>query len=101
MKNYDSVTCGTPVIGFDAGGIPDMVRPGETGWLAPVGDAGALREAMRAALSDSGRLAAMGRKCRAVTEEEYGLDRQAGRYAGLYRRLLEPCSTFTPSRTIN
>ena len=97
----EALACGTPVIGFDAGGIPDMVRPGETGWLAPVGDAGALREAMRAALSDPGRLAALGRRCRAVAEEEYGLDRQAARYAGLYGRLLEPFSTATPSRTGN
>ena len=32
----ESLACGTPVVGFNTGGIPDMVRPGITGYLAPV-----------------------------------------------------------------
>jgi len=35
---------GTPVLGSDMGGIPELVREGETGYLFPVGDAGALAE---------------------------------------------------------
>ena len=46
----ESMACGTPVVGFDTGGIPDMVRPGVTGYLAPVGDAAALAEQIHAAL---------------------------------------------------
>jgi len=83
----ESLACGTPVVGFDAGGLPDMVRPGETGWLAPVGDADALREAISTALAEPGRLAAMGRRCRAVAEAEYGLERQAAAYMDLYERI--------------
>ena len=30
----ESLSCGTPVIGFDIGGIPDMVKEGVTGYLA-------------------------------------------------------------------
>lgn len=38
QTGLEAMACGVPVIGFDAGGIPDYVRPGETGALASVGD---------------------------------------------------------------
>lgn len=31
----ESMSCGTPVIAFDVGGLPEMVIPGKSGWLAP------------------------------------------------------------------
>jgi glycosyltransferase involved in cell wall biosynthesis len=42
----ESMACGTPVIGFDAGGIPDLVTP-ETGVLVRAGDSRALADAIR------------------------------------------------------
>ncbi len=83
----EAMACGTPVVGFDAGGIPDMVRPGVTGQLAPVGDAPALAAAIERVLSDPDR-AAMGHRCRQVAVDEYGLALQATRYRDLYRGLL-------------
>ena len=38
----ESLSCGTPVLAFKVGGIPDMVIPNETGLLAPGGDVTAL-----------------------------------------------------------
>ncbi|MEA2708291.1 MAG: hypothetical protein QOF78_892 [Phycisphaerales bacterium] len=84
----ESLACGTPVVGFASGGIPDMVRPGETGWLAPTGDTNALRERIVEALSDASKRAGMGARCRAVAVEEYALDVQARAYAKLYETLL-------------
>ena len=83
----ESMACGTPVVGFDAGGIPDMVRPGVTGQLAPVGDSAALSVAIESVLSDPDR-AAMGERCRQVAVDEYGLPLQATRYHDLYRALI-------------
>ena len=42
---YESFQAGTPVVGSDIGGIPELIREGRTGYLFPVGDAGALAEA--------------------------------------------------------
>ncbi|WP_295394356.1 glycosyltransferase family 4 protein [uncultured Thiodictyon sp.] len=84
----ESLACGTPVVGFDAGGIPDMVRPGETGWLAPVGRVQELREALRVALADASTLRGYGQRCREVAEQEYTLGAQARAYAGLYAQVL-------------
>ncbi|MDX8399799.1 MAG: glycosyltransferase [Gallionellaceae bacterium] len=84
----EAIACGTPVVGFDVGGIPDIVRPGITGSLAPQGDISGLRLAIAQLLSDSGKLREMGISCRRVAEEEYRLDIQARRYIELYERML-------------
>ncbi|MCS4114597.1 glycosyltransferase family 4 protein [Salinibacter ruber] len=83
----EAMACGTPVVGFEVGGIPDMVRPGETGWLAASESARALREAIEAALSDEAERERTGQRCREVVEEEYALGVQAKRYKYLYDRI--------------
>ncbi len=85
----ESMSCGTPVVGFDAGGIPDMVRPDETGWLAEKGNVRSLRDAIEAALSNDGERKRKAVRCREVVEEEYTIDRQAGQYEALYESILE------------
>ncbi len=84
----EAMACGTPVVGFDAGGIPEMVRPGVTGLLARCGDVAGLREAVLALLSDDELRARMGASCRELAAREHGLEVQARRYAELYRALL-------------
>jgi len=84
----EAMACGTPVIGFDMGGIPDMVRPNETGWLAETGDVRSLREAIEQALAHDDQRRRMSTKCREVVEEEYTLEKQANQYLSLYRSIL-------------
>lgn len=43
----EALSCGKPVIGSSIGGIPELVREGETGFLFPPGDAQALAGAMQ------------------------------------------------------
>lgn len=43
---------GVPVVATNAGGIPDLVRDGDTGWLVPTGNPSALAHAMREALDN-------------------------------------------------
>ncbi|HYO11542.1 MAG TPA: glycosyltransferase family 4 protein [Tepidisphaeraceae bacterium] len=88
----ESLACGTAVVGFASGGIPDMVRPGQTGWLAPTGDTAALRDAIGAALTDDARRAAMGVECRRVAVQEYSMDVQSRAYLRLYETLVAHAS---------
>jgi glycosyltransferase involved in cell wall biosynthesis len=85
----ESMACGTPVVGFNAGGIPDMVRPNETGWLAETGNVRSLRKAIERALMQDGKRHRMSKRCREVVEEEYTLKKQANQYLLLYRSILE------------
>jgi glycosyltransferase involved in cell wall biosynthesis len=89
QTTLEAMSCGTPAVGFDVGGIPDLVRPGVTGELATVGDAGSLGNAIRSMLTSPEKLKEMSANCRRIILEEYAHDVQAGRYADLYRSLLK------------
>lgn len=84
----ESMACGTPVVGFEVGGIPDMVRPGATGWLAEPESVRSLRNAINTALADNGARRQRSERCREVVEAEYTLEVQAQAYKQLYQSLL-------------
>ena len=64
----ESLACGTPVLAFAVGGIPEMVEPGRTGFLAPRVDADSLGKELVAALADRNRLSRMRDACRSTAE---------------------------------
>jgi len=78
------------VIATTAGGLPDKVIPGRTGWLVPPGDAVALTDALREAMSRRSGLMAMGDAGRALVEREFSWDAVAERTIALYRALARP-----------
>jgi len=80
----ESMACGTPVVGFDVGGIPDMVRSGTTGQLVPVGDSVALGHAITRLLNAPSTCRQMAAECRKMVTEEYSYELVARRYAALY-----------------
>jgi glycosyltransferase involved in cell wall biosynthesis len=84
----ESLACGTPVVGFDVGGIPDAVRPGVTGLLAPAEDIVVLSNTIRQLLEDEAARLQMAANCRRIATEEYALNVQALRYLELYERIL-------------
>ncbi|HKN74642.1 MAG TPA: glycosyltransferase family 4 protein [Candidatus Acidoferrum sp.] len=88
----ESIACGTPVVGFAVGGIPDLVRPGLTGSLAKPGDALDLRKAIAEILSDDERLKKMAANCRKIAVEEYTIEIQARRYLEVYGEALQGCT---------
>lgn len=85
----ESLACGTPVVGFAVGGIPDLVRPGLTGILAKPRDPQDLRRAILELLGDGEQLRRMAGNCRRIACEEYSLEIQARRYETLYREMVE------------
>ena len=83
----ESLACGTPVVGFNVGGLPDIVDHGHTGLLVPVGNSQALRESIASALANPEALASMGVQCRRSAVEKYSIHRQALDYLTLYQNL--------------
>lgn len=84
----ESMACGTPVVGFDAGGIGEMVRDGETGCLVPTEDVQALAAALLATRRDPVWRTAMAARCRETVLARYTLVLQARRYLQLYHQLI-------------
>jgi glycosyltransferase involved in cell wall biosynthesis len=78
----------TPVVGSDAGGIPEIIRHGETGRIFPAGDTQALARAIRETLTATDATRAMTERGRAYVETHHSLDRMLQMIEELYRRHL-------------
>lgn len=76
------------VIGTDVGGIPDIVRPAETGLLVAPENSGQLAEALIATLNDREKTRQRVEKAYAFVNARYTLDRMGERLLGLYERAL-------------
>ena len=83
----EAMACGTPVVGFNIGGIPEYVVEGETGLLAdaesPVDFAKRISE-----LVDSAPMReTFSKNARTFMETEFDIGRQAKKYLSLYEEL--------------
>jgi glycosyltransferase involved in cell wall biosynthesis len=80
----ESLASGTPVVSFDIGGLPEIVRHMETGYLARHKDSSDLAAGMLTILEDDTLRAKMSENCRAAAVACYSLTDQACRYIELY-----------------
>lgn len=79
---------GKPVIGANVGGIPDLVRAGQDGLLAPFGDVPALAAAIRQLAFDPERAARLGAAGRERVLQEFTWDRTYQTLSGVYNVVL-------------
>ena len=87
ITNLEAAACGTPVVASNSPGIRESVHDGETGYLVPHGDAGAMASAMARLAGDANLVAALGAQARRFAET-FTWERAAGETAThLYRVL--------------
>ena len=79
--------CGTPVVAFASGGLPDVVRHGDDGLLVPAGDVSALAAALDALSADAPRAARLGAVGRATALASFSPPAAAARYRAIYERV--------------
>ena len=84
----EAYALGRPVIGAAIGGIPEMIREGETGLMAASGDEASLADALSAMAGlSSAERAAMGKVGRAWMASEFSATNYRDRTLALYRTL--------------
>jgi len=81
----EAMTAGRPLVASAVGGICDLVADGQTGYLIPPGDPGALERALERILRDPDRAEAMGRAGRARIQQEFAETVLVPRLAGMLR----------------
>lgn len=83
-----ALACGTAVTGSDCGGIPEIIREGETGRLFPIGDAAALARRIVETLDqkdDTNRMRSAGRS---MVVQDYSSEVMLDKLEAIYRRYL-------------
>lgn len=84
----EAMACGVPTVGSLAGGIPELVKDGETGYLSPVGDTDKMaRDAIRL-LSDGDLYQRMVEACLSRARNAFCNNRITADYEDIYYRVL-------------
>ena len=83
----EAMAAGIPVVSTAVGGVPDVIRNGETGWLVPPGDAPALCRAWLGVLQGDERVESVKNRARREALERFGREKMIAAMVDLYRRL--------------
>jgi N-acetyl-alpha-D-glucosaminyl L-malate synthase BshA len=84
LSALEALACGVPALGYEIGGLREVVKNGVTGILRPVGDVDGLAEGANALLRDTARWDAMSAAAAADARERFSSDQIVGRYEQLY-----------------
>ena len=75
---------GVPAIGTDSGGVREVIRHGETGYLVSVGDSDRLAERMEELLADDKKRKVFGEHAKKYAEKMFMADQMTKRIEKLY-----------------
>lgn len=95
MAVLEAMAFGKPVLGSDIGGIPELIVPGETGFLFPPDDPVTLRSQLLHVMAQPGLRRALGSAGRTRAVEHYSLERHNRALMNLYRSLMEQSNAPT------
>ena len=84
----EPLSCGTPVVAYDVGGMPDIIDHKLNGYLAKPFDTSDLAAGINCVLSDENRHKELCIKAREKAMNCFDIKKVAGQYAELYREVL-------------
>jgi glycosyltransferase involved in cell wall biosynthesis len=84
----EAFACGVPVIATAMGALCELVVDGQSGWVVPSGDAGAMADRIDRALTDPELASIMGKHARKRYEERYSAEVNLAVLEGLYDQVM-------------
>jgi len=85
----EAMACGLPVIGFNSGGIPDMIEHQRNGMLVEKGNTVELANAVKQLLNNTELAKSMGNESLEIVKQRFSPKRQALKYKKIYSDLLQ------------
>jgi glycosyltransferase involved in cell wall biosynthesis len=89
LSLLEAAACGRPIVATDVPGCREIVRPGQTGLLAPADDAAALADAIAELARSADLRARYGDAARRLVVERFSADGIGRQTVDLYRRLVK------------
>ena len=87
--SLEALACGTPVVATSAGGVPEQVEDGRTGFLVPPGDVEAMAAAVKKLLRDETVRRGLAKNALEDICHRFDLNRQVEDYLDWYYEILE------------
>jgi glycosyltransferase involved in cell wall biosynthesis len=88
VATLKAAAAGVPVVGFDAGGLPEAIIDGETGILVPPESAGQLQDAIALLIEDDDVRRRMGAAGRERMQKEFSIATMGDKHVALYESVL-------------
>jgi N-acetyl-alpha-D-glucosaminyl L-malate synthase BshA len=88
LSALEAMACGVPVVGSDAGGLPEVVKHTETGFLLPVGDIEGMAARTIEILKDDEHWRALSAAARRRAAALFGAEQIVAEYERFYEKVL-------------
>lgn len=92
LAALEAMACEVVPIATRAGGVPEVIEHGKSGYLADVGDVETMARYALELLKDVDRLQEMAKQARAVAVDRFSSTKIVAQYEDFYRRVLERAS---------
>lgn len=89
LAALEAMSCSIPVVATSAGGIPEVVSHGETGYVAEIGDTQRMAKYVVDLLSNPKKYDRFAEASRAKAEREFNADMLIPQYEALYERVVQ------------
>lgn len=90
LAMIEAMACGTPVIAFKRGSVPEIIKDGETGFICPPDDPGCMVKAIKKINEmPKKEYQAMRRNCRKHVEENFTIEKMVDGYEEVYQKVIK------------